>query len=161
MARLHLPSWVARPPSRPGEKKWGKFTADQWKTFCMQTLPVALIRLWGGQAEHSKERRRLDNFMHLVSAVKLATMHRMTEQRITEYEYHIRQYLQTLISLYPGTSITPYQHLSLHFGRHLRLFGPVHAWRCFPFERFNYILQQFPTNERFGKPTLNPYQSHE
>jgi hypothetical protein len=151
MARLLLPSWVARPPSHPGEKKYGKFTADQWKTFCMQILPVTLIRLWGSKPADSTERRRLDNFMHLISAVKLATMHRITENQIVKYKFHIRRYLETLVELYPGTSITPYQHLSLHFGHHLRLFGPVHAWQCFPFERFNYVLQQFSTNEKFGE----------
>ncbi|KAJ2912144.1 hypothetical protein MD484_g8273, partial [Candolleomyces efflorescens] len=90
MARLQLPSWVARAPSHPGEKKWGKFTADQWRTYCMQILPVTLIRLWGKKPADSTEYRRLDNFMHLVSAVKLATMHKVSEDQIVEYEFHIR-----------------------------------------------------------------------
>ncbi|KAJ2936177.1 hypothetical protein H1R20_g917, partial [Candolleomyces eurysporus] len=150
MARLGQPTWVARAPSNPGEKKWGKFTADQWKTFCMQNLPITLTRLWGAAPDGSTEKRRLDNFMHLVSAVKLATMYTVSESRIEQYEVHIRRYIETLLELYPGTSLTPYQHLVLHFGRQLRMFGPVHAWRCFAFERFNYVLQNFPTNERFG-----------
>ncbi|KAJ2936879.1 hypothetical protein H1R20_g214, partial [Candolleomyces eurysporus] len=149
--RLTQPTWVSRAPSRPGEKRYGKFTADQWRAFCMLILPITLTRLWGTKPEGSVERRRLDNFMHLVSAVKLATMHKLTESRIQQYEYHIRCYLETLLELFPGTSITPYQHLSLHFGQQLRLFGPVHAWRCFPFERFNYILQKIPTNEMIGE----------
>ncbi|KAJ2912344.1 hypothetical protein MD484_g8074, partial [Candolleomyces efflorescens] len=151
MGRLGLPTWVARAPSHPGEKKWGKFTADQWKAFCMHHLPVTLTRLWGGAPEGSVERLRLDNFMHLISAVKLATMYSMSESRIQKYEHHMRQYITTLLNLYPGTSLTPYQHLALHFGRQLRMFGPVHAWRCFAFERFNYVLQNFPTNGRFGE----------
>ncbi|KAJ2912102.1 hypothetical protein MD484_g8307, partial [Candolleomyces efflorescens] len=149
--RLTQPTWVSRAPSRPGEKRFGKFTADQWRSFCMLILPTTLTRLWGTKPEGSAERRRLDNFMHLVSAVKLATMHKLTESRIQQYEFHIRRYLETLLELFPGTSITPYQHLSLHFGQQLRLFGPVHAWRCFPFERFNYILQKIPTNEMIGE----------
>lgn len=150
MQRLVQPTWVSRAPAHPGEKKWGKFTADQWKTFCTQNLPDTLTRLWGQKPEDSRERRCLDNFMHLVSAVKIANLHKITEARILEYEAHMDAYLTTLLDLFPGTSITPYQHLSLHFGDHLRRFGPVHSWRCFPFERFNYILQNFPTNEKFG-----------
>lgn len=154
MERLGQPTWVSRAPAHPGEKKWGKFTADQWKTFCMQNLPDTLIQLWGQKPPDSLERRRLDNFMHLVSAVKIANLHKITEKRIQEYEYHMHSYLTSLLELFPGTSITPYQHLALHFGNHLRRFGPVHAWRCFPFERFNYILQNFSTNEKFGGSQL-------
>ncbi|EAU81124.2 hypothetical protein CC1G_09766 [Coprinopsis cinerea okayama7 len=151
MVQLRVPTWQALAPKRPGEKKWGKFTADQWRTFCMINLPITLIRLWGSKPSGSIERRRLENFMHLVSAVKLATMHRLNEERIRQYEFHIRQYLTTLLELYPGTTITPYQHLALHFGRQLRSFGPVHAWRCFPFERYNYIMQSIPKNMKFGE----------
>ncbi|KAJ3752746.1 hypothetical protein EV360DRAFT_18877, partial [Lentinula raphanica] len=70
-----------------------------------------------------------------------------------------RAYVTTLIGfedkdhvggLYPHTRITPYQHMMLHFGDLLRRFGPVHSWRCFAFERFNYILQTTKTNSRFG-----------
>jgi hypothetical protein len=152
MQRLRQPTWVSRAPGHPGEKKWGKFTADQWKTFCTQNLPVTLIRLWGSEPEESFERSCLDNFMHLVSAIKLANLHVIDEERIQQYERHMLEYLTGLLELFPGTSITPYQHLALHFGDHLRRFGPVHAWRCFPFERFNYILQNFPTNNRPGEP---------
>lgn len=154
MRSLHRPSWQANGPTRPGEAKRGKFTADQWRTFCTVNLPVTLIRLWGGAQEGSIERRRLDNFMYLVTAVKLATMNAMNEQRILEYEANMRRYLETLLELYPAIRLTPYQHLSLHFGRHLRMFGPVHAWRCFPFERYNFLIQSIPTNNKFCKPSL-------
>ncbi|TEB18729.1 hypothetical protein FA13DRAFT_1577459, partial [Coprinellus micaceus] len=146
MRSLNRPSWQANSPVKPSEKKWGKFTADQWRTFCTVNLPVTLIRLWGGAEEGSIERRRLDNFMYLVTAVKLTTMNPINEERIREYKYNMHQYLKSLLELYPATQITPYRHLSLHFGRHLRMFGPVHAWRCFPFEHYNFLLQSISTN---------------
>lgn len=149
MKTLNRPSWQGNGPPHPGEKKWGKFTADQWRIFCTVNLPVTLVRLWGGKPEESIERKRLDNFMHLVMAVKLATKDTQNEAQIQEYEYHMLEYLRSLLELYPATSITPYQHLALHFGRHLRMFGPVHAWRCFPFERYNFLLQSIPTNNKF------------
>ena len=150
MDKLKLPSWVSPAPRHPGESKWGKFTVDQWRTFCTINLPITLIRLWSSSEKGSRKQRMLDNFMHLVTAVKLATMRRMTPSRIALYQSHMHQYLTTLLELYPSTTITPYQHMSLHFGTILDRFGPTHAWRCFPFENYNYILQQIPSNNKFG-----------
>lgn len=151
-----LPSHIGRPPTHPGEKAWGKFTADQWKTFCTVHLPYTLTRLWGPlkNSDDPQERRRyhqLTNFLDLVTAVKIATAKTQTEKSIQEYEVKMRAYLQKLLELYPGSGISPYQHLSLHFGELLRLFGPNHAWRCWAFERYNGIIQKISTNNIFGE----------
>lgn len=99
----------------------------------------------------------LTNFMHLVTAVKLGTARRVTRDSISAYELHMHRYLTGILELYPNTEISPYQHLALHFGPMLKRFGPSHTWRCFPFERYNYLLQKIPTNSRFGKiPTPKP-----
>lgn len=163
MKRQTKPSWITSSPPHPGEKKWGKFSADQWRSFCLYNLPVTLIRLWGDFPPDSKERQQLDNYMHLVSAIKLATMRTMTPARVEQYEYHMHAYLTTLLDLYPRTQITPYQHMSLHFGRQLREFGPTHAWRCFAFERYNYVLQNAPTNNipsELSTSLLSNYEFH-
>jgi len=159
MEHLNLPSWVSRAPRHPGVSKRGKFTADQWRTFCTINLVFTLTRLWGSEPTDSRKRKMLDNFMDLVTAVKLANMQKMTPERIHQYEIHMRRYLETLIILYPGTTVTPYQHLALHFGVLLRQFGPTHGWRCFPFERYNYLLQQIPTNMKFGKSTIKLFNN--
>ncbi|PPQ75273.1 hypothetical protein CVT24_007401 [Panaeolus cyanescens] len=158
MAKLKLPTWVSPAPSHPGGAKSGKLTADQWKTFCTVNLVITLNRLWGKSAQPDDEqcatRKRqgemLENFMHLVSAVKLASMRTMSPERIQQYTEHMHKYLCKLQVLYPWTSITPYQHTALHLPDFLRRFGPTHGWRCFPFERYNYILQSTLTNNRFG-----------
>jgi hypothetical protein len=150
MATLRLPGWFSKSPSHPGESRWGKFSADQWRSFCTVNLPRTLIRLWGSKPKDSREHQMLCNFMHLVTAVKLATMRTLTAERIAQYEYNMQQYLESLLKLYPGTGIGAYQHMALHFGDQLRRFGPTHAWHCFPFERYNYLLQKIPTNKIFG-----------
>jgi hypothetical protein len=150
MARLSLPSWVTPASSNPGEAWRGKLTADQWRTLCCLNLVITLTRLWGDKPEGSRWRQMLDNFLHLVAAIKLASMRRMTQRRIKQYHHHMYQYLSRLVDLYPGTSITPTQHLALHFDTFLSRFGPTHAWRCFPFERYNYVLQRIPTNMKPG-----------
>ncbi|KAJ3502748.1 hypothetical protein NLJ89_g8745 [Agrocybe chaxingu] len=148
---LQLPSWVAPAPSQPGVAKAGKFTADQWRTFCTYNLVFTLVRLWGPEIEGTQRRGMLDNFMHLVTAVKLGSMQTVTEDRISEYTEHMFQYLDTLRDVFKGTIFTTYQHLALHFPSLLRRFGPTHAWRCFIFERFNFLLQKIPTNAKFGE----------
>jgi hypothetical protein len=50
----------------------------------------------------------------------------------------------------PGADYGPYQHLALHFGDQLCHFGPTHSWHCFPFERYNYLLQKILTNMIWG-----------
>jgi hypothetical protein len=159
MVILGLPSWMPAAPAHPGEKRWGKFSADQWRTFCMVNLPTTLTRLWGSLPKDSREYQVLINFLHLVSAVKLATMRKMNEERVEEYETHMHKYLTSLLELYPNTRITPYQHIALHYGPFLRRFGPTHAWRCFPFERYNYLMQQIPTNTKPGAPLLTVFRN--
>lgn len=155
MDKTQKPSFIPSAPSKPGEAAQGKFTADQWRTFSTIHLPITLIRLWGLKPG-TRKYKMLVNFMHLITAVRLANMRAMTAERIDQFEHYIQTYLQGLVGsdpmegLYPHTRISPYQHMMLHFGALLRRFGPVHSWRCFAFERLNYILQSFPTNSRFG-----------
>jgi hypothetical protein len=97
----------------------------------------------------------LENFLHLVTAVKIASMRTTSPERAENYEFHMRKYLETLLELYPGIVLTPYQHMALHVGDQLRRFGPTHSWRCFAFERFNHTFQMIETNNRYGKPLMD------
>lgn len=151
MERTRLPTWVSRADSNPGEASRGKLSADKWRSLCLINLPITLIRLWGSEPKSSRNRQLLDNYMHLVTAIKLATMRELTPDRIVAYQEHMHSYLTSLLVLFPNTTITPYQHLSLHFGDILMRFGPTHSWRCYPFERYNHIMQQIPTNRKFGE----------
>lgn len=151
MTRTLLPSWVSPVPSNVGETKAGKLTADQWKTFCTVHLVVSLPRLWGDDSmENDRFRRLLENFMKLVTAVKLASMRVMTIQRADLYHWYMHEYLTSLRVLFPENDLVPNQHNSLHLSTFLKRFGPVHSWRTFVFERYNYLLQNIPTNQKFG-----------
>ena len=87
----------------------------------------------------------LDNFMDLVAPVNLAHMRVLTPRTIRLCLNICVGYVDSIPPL------TPSQHLSLHLGQVMRNFGPVHAWRCFPFERYNGLLQNIPTNCKFGE----------
>ncbi|KDQ22719.1 hypothetical protein PLEOSDRAFT_1050850 [Pleurotus ostreatus PC15] len=145
-----LPTWVGPGPKHPGAAKGGSLKADEWKTFCIIHRSITLPRLWGASDIGSRTHEVLQNYMDLVHAIRLATLRELTLEQINTYEFHMHRYLTNLLRLYPGTSIAPYQHLSLHFGTHLRRWGPTHSWRCFSFERFNGLMQHIQTNSKFG-----------
>lgn len=146
-----LPSWIGRVPPRVGSSQHGKLSADQLRSTCTINLVTTLISVWGIAPEGSKWKIVLDNFMDLVVAVKLAHMRTLTPKRIQKYHFYMYRYLCTMQELYPHISIQPVQHMSLHLTRLMEQFGPVHAWRCFAFERYNGILQNIPTNYQFGR----------
>lgn len=132
--------------------------ADEWKTFCNVNLVHTLAHLWDTYPESSRHRRLLDNYMDLVTATKLATNRILTCWNINECRTHIQRYLRNLRELFPHRNISPNQHLLAHLPQVLADFGPTHAWRCFPFERYNYILQQVNTNKKPGKRCVLTYK---
>jgi hypothetical protein len=150
MEKLKLPTWFKTAPKHPGDVRWGKFKADEWKAFCTVNLPITLTRLWGLKPKHDRQYQMLENFLHLVTAVTCANQRKLTDDTIKLYDLHISAYLNGFVQLFPFANITPYQHLSLHFSSHLRRWGPTHSWRCFAFERYNGVLQALPTNNKFG-----------
>ena len=93
----------------------------------------------------------LRNFLDLVETIELFGLLEISEDEIIRAEMLMQRYLQSAKELYKGSKIQPNQHLALHLGFFLRLFGPVHSWRSFVFERFNYFLQSLNINMKFGK----------
>ncbi|KAI5823451.1 hypothetical protein K523DRAFT_255161, partial [Schizophyllum commune Tattone D] len=152
MSNLLLPSSMQAAPKTVGTRKGGKLKAASWETLVLVHLPVTLIRLWGSASSGSRERQILDNFMHLVKAVRLALLPCMTHDIVSSYLSEMLLYLRTLLQLFPGTSITIYQHLALHLPILLAEHGPTQAWRCWVVERMNYVLQTLKTNNKFGAP---------
>lgn len=152
---MSLPSWIGRLPPRIGSTQHGKLSADQLRTACCINFVTTLIHTWGHAPQGSKWKGLLDNFMNLVAAVKLAHMHTLTPQCIKKYHTFMHTYLTGMLELYPHHGILPVHHLSLHLTQLLERYGPVHAWRCFPFERYNGVMQTIPTNTKFGKSNFS------
>lgn len=148
MDQTTLPSWVSPTPRNWGTTERGKLSADQWRVLYTIHLPISLIALWSDGAPRYVD--MLHNFMHLVTAVRVASSRVINEEYIKMYEICITAYLEGLKSLYLDASIKPNHHLSLHLGDLMRRFGPVHAYRTFAFERLNYLMQQMPTNKKHG-----------
>ncbi len=93
------------------------------------------------------EANALDNFMHLIAAVDLATRRTMSASRANLFDQHMEAYLQGLRTFY-NAKLVPNHHMSLHLKECLLLFGPTHGWWVFPFERYNGLLQKMNTNHK-------------
>ncbi len=142
-----MPSWLEKPPSNIGDASHGKLKADHWRTLGTVSMVITLVRLWGHAHASREETEALENFMHLIAAVDLATRRSMSPERANAYDSHMEAYLQGLRNLYDA-QLVPNHHLSLHLKECLLLFGPTHGWWAFPFERYNGLLQRLKTNNK-------------
>ncbi|KZS86394.1 hypothetical protein SISNIDRAFT_476477 [Sistotremastrum niveocremeum HHB9708] len=149
MRKTSLPTWITRAPKNVGSSKVGKLSADQWRVTCTIHLPVTLIRLWAKKRPDTREYKLLLNFLELVQAAHLSHSRIMTSDIADQFQTHLHRYLTGLQQLFPNITLTPYQHLCLHLPFFFKYFGPTHSWRCFAFERCNYVLQRINTNSRF------------
>ncbi|TFK78577.1 hypothetical protein K466DRAFT_507081, partial [Polyporus arcularius HHB13444] len=142
-----LPGWMQRAPKNFGSPSHGKLKADQWRTGCLVNLVITLTRLWGVPSATPRQKVLLDNFLDLVRAVDLATKRTMDQERIEKFDDYMHRYLTGLCETFQHP-LVPNHHLSLHLRECLELFGPVHAWWAFPFERYNGIIQHLNTNSK-------------
>ncbi|KAI0738686.1 hypothetical protein C8Q80DRAFT_1113325 [Daedaleopsis nitida] len=147
IASIVLPSWLEKPPSNIGDASHGKLKADQWRTLCSIHMVITLARLWGHSNATVEEQAVLQNFVHLVIATDLASRRSMSPQRAAEYDRHMLAYLQGIVELF-DVSLVPNHHLALHLTICLAMFGPVHGWWSYPFERYNGMLQRLNTNHK-------------
>ncbi|KAF8802347.1 hypothetical protein BYT27DRAFT_7112567 [Phlegmacium glaucopus] len=152
---LLTPTWMTSVPSNLGDAAHGKLKADQWRVLGMVYLPLSLIRLWGLANDGSPRSRRcqgiLNLTMSLLSAVTIASSHSMSLALANSYLQHMQAYFTGLKTLFPEYGFHPNHHLALHLHQYLLLFGPVHAWWTFPFERMIGMLQRIPTNGKIGE----------
>lgn len=148
------PSWFESAPRNFGDASAGSIKADEWRSLIMVYIPIALISVWGAHNPDSDTIAALDHTMSLVSAVYLACARTMTLERASAYRSCITSYVGNLKSLYPSFSLRPNHHASFHIFDYLVLFGPVHSWWTFPFERLIGVLQRLPSNHKPGKSSL-------
>lgn len=112
--------------------------------------------LWGKGSIHSTRAvaaafaAKLEHTMYLVQALCLGCLRTSSDTRADQMHEHLRNYLGQLTVIHPGAKHTANQHMSLHLTNFMKLYGPVHSWWTYPFERLIGRLQQLPTNNKFG-----------
>jgi hypothetical protein len=104
-------------------------TANQWKnwtlihsTFVLRDiLPFEHRRCW----------------QHFVDAVSRLTQWTITLDQATEAHNSLVAFVQQVEELYGRDAVTPNMHLHLHLFECIIDYGPIPAWWCYPYERFN------------------------
>ena len=153
---MNSPSWLTSVPTNLGEPSHGKLRADQWRTLGITYLPVSLIRLWD-QLEDADDKRSqqckklLEVTFSLISAVVIASSRTTSREKADLYLHYMQDYLKGLRELFPRYRFLPNQHMALHLAEYLKLYGPVHSWWTFPFERLIGMLQRIPNNFQNGQ----------
>lgn len=157
--QLLTPTWMTSVPSNISHSSHGKLKADQWRALGTTHLLISLIRLWGFNSDNSARSARcleiLDVTISLISAVIIATSRTVTPASASAYQKHMVDYINGIKRLFPSYQLHPNHHMSLHISEFLLLFGPVHSWWTFAFERLIGNLQRMPSNGKVGKPWIS------
>jgi hypothetical protein len=148
MERTLLPTWISPAPRNWGTTTRGKLSADEWRVICTIHLPITLIRLWHHKL--GRERELLDNFMDMVTAVRIANLRSSSANQAQAYDDHIFRYMEDLTRLFPDQSLKPVHHAALHIGHMLRLFGPLHSHSAPFYERYIKFLHGININQKPG-----------
>ena len=158
LGKTFYPSWIQKAPSNFGAPGQGKLRASQWRSVCMISLVITLVRLWGtpgAPKATTRNQKLLENFLCLVIAVDLATRRHMSSFRAQQYDFFIYKYLAGLREIFQHV-LVPNHHLSMHLSECLAAFGPVQGWWAFPFERYNGLVSRQRTNAKSREPPFPP-----
>lgn len=148
------PTWVVSVPTTLSSSG-PKLKSDQWRTVGSLYLPMTLIRLWSvvdPEDEQSLQRRELLHLtMLLSSAIAVASSRVTSANNSREFLALIMEYRTELQRIFPDYELHSIHHMAIHIHQFLLMYGPVHGWWAFPFERMIGTLQRIPTNHKPGK----------
>lgn len=150
------PSWLSSVPAKLGSASHGKLKADQWRVLGTTLIPISLVRIWSNVDTVQSQgcEALLGITMSLLSAVVIASSRVTSIHRADMYLQHMTAYLDGLRRVFPEYKFHPNHHMALHLHEYLRLYGPVHSWWTFPFERMIGMIQRIPCNHKIGMSSL-------
>jgi hypothetical protein len=133
------------------QSKWsgslGHFKSIEWADFITLYALPALIHV-------GVSRIYLLPLIPLQRMSFLLRKHVLTSTDIDEIELNIRLF-SALVCYVCGPSVESINfHLLHHIPHLLRLYGPCCNWWCFPYERFNGLLKQYPRNDSSVAPSM-------
>ena len=119
----------------------GRFlTAEQWKNWTLYYSIYSLHDLLPVQ--------HLECWRHFVLACQKLCPHEVSENDVTVADLLLHSFCKKVLQLYGPHALTPNMHIHCHLAACCRDFGPLHSYWCFPFERYNGVLGNQPTNNR-------------
>lgn len=147
------PSWITSVPATLSSSG-PKLKSDQWRAVGSLYLPITLIRLWSNVDPNDRRSVRRGELLHLTmllfSAIAVATSRITSPDNVAEYTKLMLAYRRELTRLFPTYKEHSIHHMALHIGDFLLMYGPVHSWWAFPYERVIGMLQRISTNHKPG-----------
>ena len=134
-----VPPDVGRIPNKL-EAGGSGMTADQWKNWTLIYSTYILSKFL--PKEH------YNNWMKFVSACKILCGRTISTAKLQEADDTLLSFCKGVERLYGKESITPNMHLHGHLIECIHDYGPVYAFWCFSFERYNGILGTCQHNNR-------------
>lgn len=136
---IKVPPYVGRIPLKIASSFSG-FTADQFKNWTNLFSIIALHNI----LPHDD----LQCWRHFVSASRILCQVAITQSEIELADAHLLQFCIRVERLYGPSVITPNMHLHCHLKQSLYDYGPIHNFWLFSYERYNGILENFPSSNR-------------
>ena len=115
-------------------------------------------------------RTQLECWRKFVLACRRLVQYSLSSDDITIADGLLLKFCKRSAEIYGDDAITPNMHMHCHLASCLREFGLVHSFWLFPFERYNGILEDQPTNnrsvemqlmKRFQRDNLHIHMQHE
>ena len=127
------PPNIGRIP-RKISSRFASFTADEWKQWILtyslfalnNVLPSRDYRCW----------------LYFVKSCKLLCQSVITRDEVVASHAFLVQFCKTFQELYGAHKCTPNMHMSCHLKDCVLDFGPLPAFWCFSFERYNGMLER-------------------
>ena len=150
MQQTTLPTGLDAPPQRIGAKGSPSPKASQWNTMFLVTLPITLTKVWTASNAPLEDHARLDNFLHLACAIRLANRRVVDGGMVSAYQTHLLKYLRSLLHLFPEYRLKPKHHYAIHLADCMLRFGPTIWYSSWSGERKIFGQKQMHTNHLPG-----------
>ena len=119
---------------------YGGFTANQWSNWITIFSPVVLKGLLPDS--------HLRCWLLFVGACWMLRKICIKSSEISSADLFLLQFCRLFEEIYGPKYCTPNMHLHVHLKECLLDYGPLHAFWCYAFERFNGILGSIHTNRK-------------
>lgn len=143
MKQLKVPSSAGHLPLNISSS-YGGFTANQWNNWILIFSPILLKGILPN--EH------LCCWLLFVRACSILKPIFIEKQYVSLADLFLLQFCKQFEQIYGTNSCTPNMHLHLHLKNCLVDYGLLHAFWCYPFERYNRILGSMHTNRKSIEP---------
>ena len=130
------------------------FTADQWKAWVLIFSPVVLKGILPAQ--------HMQCWLTFVKACRLVCTRLLKRDDIKVAQQLFVLFCKKFEELYGWQHCTPNMHMHTHLHESLEDYGPVYAFWCYAFERYNGILGSYHTNYHdIGKQIMRKFISEQ